>query len=77
MAYSRRSNGRGRRSAPRRASSRTTYRSRSVRRPSSRRRAGRSSGARTIRIEVVQSAQPVARPEIGMKPANSPRKAQF
>ena len=77
MAYSRRSS-RGRRSAPRRsASGRSSYRSRSVRRPARRRSAGRASAGRTIRIEVVQSAAPVARPEIGMKPASAPRKSVF
>jgi len=77
MAYSRRSS-RGRRSAPgRSASGRSAYRSRSVRRPARRRATGRSSAGRTIRIEVVQSAAPVARPEIGMKPASAPRKSVF
>ena len=77
MAYTRRSShGRGR-TTGRRSGSRTPDRSRSVRRPARRRSTGRASGARTIRIEVVQSAQPVARPEIGMKPASAPRKSVF
>lgn len=77
MAYSRRSRSYGRRSTGRRAGSRTTYRSRSVRRPARRRSAGRSGGGRTVRIEIVNTAQPVARPEIGMKAASAPRKAMF
>ena len=77
MAYSRRSS-RGRRSASRRsASGRTSYRSRSVRRPARGRSTRRATAGRTIRIEVVQSAAPVARPEIGMKPASAPRKSVF
>lgn len=75
MAYYRQSRGSGRRSAPRRASRRTSYGSRAVRRPARRRASTRrsSAGPRTIRIEVVQSSATAARPEIGMKVAAAPR----
>lgn len=56
-----------------------SYRSRSTSR-TGRRSSGRrsSGGSRTIRIEVVQpSVNPIARPEIGMKPAPAARKAMF
>ena len=78
MAYTRRSNARGRRSAPRRASNRTTYRSRAVRRPARRRAAsGARRAVQTVRIELVGTGDSVHRPMIGQKPAGAPRKAMF
>lgn len=68
-----RSGYRSRSSAPRRS-----VRSRAAPRRRSAPRRGGSSGARTIRIEVVQSpANPVSRPDFGMMPAGATRKAQF
>ena len=77
MAYARRRTASRRRTSTRRAAPARSYRSRAVRprRSTSRRSSG---GARTIRIEVVNATPgAVARPEIGMKPAPSPRKAAF
>lgn len=79
MAYTRRKSSSRSRARGRSTSSRTSYRSRSVRRPARRRSTG---GARTarqqvIRIELVGAGDSVARPAIGMKPASSPRKAMF
>lgn len=76
MAYARRRSSSRRRTSVRRSAPARSYRSRAVRsRRTSRRAAG---GARTIRIEVVNATPgAVARPEIGMKPAPSPRKAAF
>lgn len=56
------------------AGGRASYRRAPVRRASRRRSTG---GARTIRIEVVNSAAPAARPVIGMKPAAAPYKRMF
>ena len=80
MAYSRRKSASRSRARGRGTSSRTSYRSRSVRRPARRRAtsAGRRSGGQTIRIEIVGGgAGDVSRPVIGMKPASAPRKAMF
>lgn len=77
MAFRRSSTRRSVRRAPaRRRSPASSYRSRAVRRPA-RRRASTGRG-QTIRIEVVQApSNGVSRPEIGMKAAQSPRKAAF
>lgn len=74
---SRRSTGRSYASRGR-AAPRKTHRSRAGtgRRTTARRGSGR--GSQTIRIEVVQpQSNPVARPEIGLKPADAPRKSMF
>lgn len=79
MAYSRRKSASRSRARGRSTSSRTSYRSRSVRRPARRRATGgsRSPRQQVIRIELVGAGDSVARPAIGMKPAGSPRKAMF
>ena len=77
MAYSRRTRSTGRSVRSRRTSSRTSYRSRSVRRPARRRAAGGRSRVQTVRIELVGAGDSVSRPLIGQKPAGAPRKAMF
>jgi len=79
MAYPRRKSASRARARGRGAGGRTSYRSRSVRRPARRRATGRSTGrGQTIRIEIVGGgADSVSRPVIGMKPASAPRKAMF
>jgi len=79
MAYPRRKSASRARARGRGASSRTSYRSRSVRRPARRRTTGGTRGrGQTIRIEIVGGgADSVSRPVIGMKPASAPRKAMF
>lgn len=78
MAYSRRSRSTRRSTVSRRAPARSSYRGRSVRaaprRTATRRRASAGGSARTIRIEIVNpAANPVARPEIGLKAAEPAR----
>lgn len=79
MAYSRRKTASRSRARVRSTSSRTNYRSRSVRRPARRRATGgtRSPRQQVIRIELVGAGETLARPMIGQKPAAAPRKAMF
>lgn len=75
MAYRRGSTRRRSYRSPRAGARRRSYNS-APRVPRARRpRSG--GGGRTIRIEVVQAAAPVARPVIGMKPAPAPTKRMF
>ena len=74
MAYYRsRTRRTSRRPTATRARRRTGYGTSRVRR-ASRPRSGRGG---TVRIEIVQSAMPAARPVIGMKPAAAPFKRTF
>ena len=78
MAYSRRKSAARSRARRPRASSRTSYRSRAVRRPARRRAAsGARRAVQTVRIELVGTGDSVHRPMIGQKPAGVPRKAMF
>ena len=79
MAYTRRKSASRARARGRSTSSRSSYRSRAVRRSPRRRATGRTGGrGQTIRIEIVGGgADSVSRPVIGMKPASAPRKAMF
>ena len=79
MAYTRRKSASRARARGRSTSSRSSYRSRSVRRSPRRRATGGTGGrGQTIRIEIVGGgADSVSRPVIGMKPASAPRKAMF
>lgn len=79
MAYSRRKSTSRSRARGRSTSSRTSYRSRAVRRPARRRATGgsRSPRQQVIRIELVGAGESLARPILGSKPASAKRKAQF